>query len=193
MTKEISITVTKRAQEALIDAAEASDDFTHVLARIAIAGRTKGAFDYNFELLEPEDVSGDDQKIDFGDIVIYIDGPSLEYLCGATIDYAEDDHGEGGFHVDNPNPLWRDETHTKLQELLDTNINPALASHGGAIELLNITDNNAYIRMLGGCHGCGSATATIKNGVEVMIREAMPEIEQIIDHTDHTTGVNPYA
>lgn len=80
----------------------------------------------------------------------------------------------------------------KVQELLDTRINPAVAMHGGYIDLLDVIDNNVYIRMGGGCQGCGMADVTLKQGVETMIREEIPEVGQILDTTDHAAGTNPY-
>ncbi len=80
----------------------------------------------------------------------------------------------------------------KIHDLLNTQINPAVASHGGYIELLDVIDNNIYIRMGGGCQGCGMANVTLKQGVEELIREQIPEVGQILDTTDHAAGQNPY-
>jgi Fe-S cluster biogenesis protein NfuA len=80
----------------------------------------------------------------------------------------------------------------KVQEILDDQINPAVAAHGGYIELLDVIDNNVYIRMGGGCQGCGMANVTLKQGVEELIRENIPEVGQILDTTDHAAGTNPY-
>jgi Fe-S cluster biogenesis protein NfuA len=80
----------------------------------------------------------------------------------------------------------------KVTELLEARINPAVATHGGYIELLDVIDNNIYIRMGGGCQGCGMANVTLKQGVEELIREQIPEVGQILDTTDHASGTNPY-
>lgn len=80
----------------------------------------------------------------------------------------------------------------RVQELLDTSINPAVAGHGGYIELLDVKENTAYIRMAGGCQGCGMADVTLKAGIERMIFEELPEITQVLDVTDHASGTNPY-
>lgn len=81
---------------------------------------------------------------------------------------------------------------TKVQELLDSAINPAVAGHGGYIELLDVKESTAYIRMAGGCQGCGMADVTLKAGIERMIFEEIPEITQVLDVTDHASGSNPY-
>jgi NFU1 iron-sulfur cluster scaffold homolog, mitochondrial len=80
----------------------------------------------------------------------------------------------------------------KVQEVLETQINPSVAGHGGFVELINVENNNVYIRMSGGCQGCGSANMTLKMGIERMIREAVPTIGQVLDVTDHGQGANPY-
>lgn len=80
----------------------------------------------------------------------------------------------------------------KVIDLLETQINPAVAAHGGYIELLDVIDNNVFIRMGGGCQGCGMANVTLKQGVEQLIREQIPEVGQILDTTDHAAGQNPY-
>lgn len=80
----------------------------------------------------------------------------------------------------------------KVQQVLDDTINPGVASHGGFVELIDVVDNNVYLRMGGGCQGCGAADVTLKQGVERAIREAVPQIEQVMDTTDHNSGQNPY-
>ena len=81
---------------------------------------------------------------------------------------------------------------TKIQEMIDYQINPAVAGHGGFIELLDFKDGVVYLRMGGGCQGCGMANVTLKQGIERMIREEIPEVLQIVDTTDHAGGNNPY-
>jgi NFU1 iron-sulfur cluster scaffold homolog, mitochondrial len=80
----------------------------------------------------------------------------------------------------------------KVQEVLDTQINPNVAGHGGFVDLINIENNNVYVRLGGGCQGCGAADVTLKMGIERMIREAVPTIGQVLDVTDHAGGSNPY-
>ena len=81
---------------------------------------------------------------------------------------------------------------TKIQELIDFHINPAVAGHGGFIELLDYRDGTVYLRMGGGCQGCGMANVTLKQGIERMLREEVPEIQQVVDTTDHAGGTNPF-
>jgi Fe-S cluster biogenesis protein NfuA len=80
----------------------------------------------------------------------------------------------------------------KVQHLLDTQINPQVATHGGKITLIEVKGTTVSLQMGGGCQGCSSASATLKQGVERSIREAIPEITEIIDVTDHAAGHTPY-
>lgn len=80
----------------------------------------------------------------------------------------------------------------RAQVVVDDNLNPGLASHGGFVEIIASEGKNLYISMGGGCQGCGSAAMTMKQGVEVQIRNEVPEIEGIYDSTDHSAGTNPF-
>ena len=80
----------------------------------------------------------------------------------------------------------------KLQHLVDEKVNPMVAQHGGHIEIIDYANRTAFIFMSGGCQGCASSKATLKNGVEQAIFEAFPRVKQVVDVTDHTAGENPY-
>jgi Fe/S biogenesis protein NfuA len=81
---------------------------------------------------------------------------------------------------------------TRVQDLIDSSINPAVAGHGGWVQLLDVRDNKVYITMGGGCQGCGAADITLKAGIERLIKEEIPEVEEVLDTTDHGAGDNPY-
>lgn len=83
-------------------------------------------------------------------------------------------------------------TKEKVQYLIAHKINPGVAAHAGFVELIEIKDNNVYIRLGGGCQGCGAADFTLRQGIEAIIRKEVPEILQVLDVTDHTAGMNPY-
>ena len=85
-----------------------------------------------------------------------------------------------------------DELKSKVQELIDTMINPAVAGHGGFVELIDVQENRVYLQMGGGCQGCGAADITLKAGIERLIKEEIPEVEEVLDTTDHAAGSNPY-
>lgn len=84
------------------------------------------------------------------------------------------------------------EIRRRVQQVLDTIINPAVASHGGMVTLLDVANNAVYLEFGGGCQGCGMVSVTLKYGVERTIREEVPEVGEILDTTDHAAGRNPY-
>jgi Fe-S cluster biogenesis protein NfuA len=84
------------------------------------------------------------------------------------------------------------ETGRAVREILETRINPAVHGHGGHISLIDVRGETVYIRLEGGCQGCGMADVTLKQGVEREIKRAVPAIEKILDVTDHAAGSNPY-
>ena len=79
-----------------------------------------------------------------------------------------------------------------ILQVLDERINPSIASHGGHISLIDVKDDRAYVRLEGGCQGCGMADVTLKQGVEVEIKNVVPNIIAVLDVTDHAEGSNPY-
>jgi Fe/S biogenesis protein NfuA len=85
-----------------------------------------------------------------------------------------------------------DELRGKVQELIDTMINPAIAGHGGFVDLVDVQDNRVYLQMGGGCQGCGAADVTLKSGIERLIKDELPEVTEVLDTTDHASGTNPY-
>ncbi len=91
-----------------------------------------------------------------------------------------------------PKPGLETSTGIDVQRVLAERVNPAVASHGGYIALVDVQDDTAYIRLEGGCQGCGMADVTLKQGVEREILQAVPEITRVLDVTDHAGGTNPY-
>jgi Fe-S cluster biogenesis protein NfuA len=83
-------------------------------------------------------------------------------------------------------------TKEKIQYLVDTQINPGVAEHGGSVQVVDIRGHSLYLRLHGGCQGCGAADFTLRQGIETIVKRAVPEIDQIIDLTNHSAGTNPY-
>jgi len=98
---------------------------------------------------------------------------------------AEQQAARGTLDLDDPETA-------SVQSLLDERINPTIAAHGGWITLLEVRDHTAYVRLEGGCQGCGMADVTLKQGVESLIRDEVPSIVAVLDSTDHASGDNPY-
>ena len=183
------LTVTETAQEKIHAVIEAEEVEVEGL-RISIQGRTATAFQYSLGLAT--EAQGDDIVVECENFNVLVDAESAPDLQGAVIDYV-DDLNSSGFNIENPNtPTWDNPKAQQIQELIDERINPAVAAHGGQIELLNVEEDSIYIHMGGGCQGCGMANVTLKHGIEAMIQEVFPEIKHVIDTTDHASGENPY-
>ena len=158
--------------------------------RIAITGRESGAFVYDMQLVAPGEEKQGDMVVDaLEGIPIHIPLASAPYLDGITLDA---DLPMGAVRVDNPNPLWLDPIAERVQRLLDDEVNPSVASHGGHIDLLDVAEGVAFIHMGGGCQGCGMAEVTLGQGVRAAILDSFPEIREVRDTTDHAQGANPY-
>ncbi len=148
---------------------------------------------YGFAFVSAEEDTSRDTVLDCGDFDIYLDADAMLFLEGTTVDY--DNTSEERFQVSNPerevSPLNGDEKEM-MEQLLAEQINPMVASHGGFVELIDIKDGRIYLEFGGGCKGCGMVSATLKQGVEVLVKENIPGIEEILDVTDHANGTNPY-
>lgn len=79
-----------------------------------------------------------------------------------------------------------------LETLFDEQVRPALAAHGGNVEIIDIDNNKLFIKLSGGCQGCTSSMTTVRDGISRLVKGTFPEIEEIVDLTDHTQGDNPY-
>ncbi|HET7224462.1 MAG TPA: iron-sulfur cluster assembly accessory protein [Candidatus Eisenbacteria bacterium] len=159
--------------------------------RFAVEGRGPGGWQYRLGFVGPEERQADDHAFDAGGFQVLVDPASLEHVDGTTIDFVETPE-QSGFRIDNPNPVWKDPVAQAVQKVLDEEINPAVASHGGFVTLLDVKEDVVYIQLGGGCQGCGMVDVTLKQGIEVRIRELVPSIREIVDSTDHAGGRNPY-
>lgn len=128
---------------------------------------------------------------------LYIDNMSSNFLDSANIDYKTDDMG-GQLAISAPNlrgkkPDTDASLADKINYIITTEINPNLAHHGGMVSLVEITQDMVVVLQFGGgCHGCGMVDVTLKQGIEKTLKEQLPEISEVRDSTDHTTGDNPY-
>lgn len=184
------LTITDAAKKKVLAILEGEDQKDLAL-RVAIRGRGPGGFRYELQFVGAGERGAEDTVVNAGGFDVLVDPDSAPNLKGATVDFL-DGVTESGFKIDNPNPLWTDPKAQAVQEVIDTQINPGVASHGGHVALLDVKDDIAYIALGGGCQGCGMADVTLKQGIEVLLKEAVPEIHQVIDTTDHAAGKNPF-
>lgn len=184
------LTITEAAQKR-ITGLLADQERQGLALRIAIQGRGPGGFQYKLGFAREADKAPDDIVVDAEGVKVFIDPESAPNLTGATIDFIDGLY-ESGFRINNPNSIWSDPIAEAVQRVIDTQINPGIAAHGGYVTLLDVKENVAYIAMGGGCQGCGMANVTLKQGIEVLIQETVPEIQRIVDTTDHAGGTNPF-
>lgn len=137
------------------------------------------------------------------DLAIVVPECDFDKVRGATIDWLDDPFGSSGLRVDNPNtpspaigaPPPADlsgDVAQRVIQVLDQQVNPTIAAHGGRAELVAVEQGTAYLRLGGGCQGCAMATVTLSQGIETAIIQAVPEITSVADVTDHQSGTNPY-
>jgi Fe/S biogenesis protein NfuA len=185
-----AITVTDAAR-AKIDGVRTKSGHPDACLRIAIAGRRGGEFVYELDLVAPGDAPPDDLLVETPALRLLVEPGSAANLDGATIDLDPSVIG-GALRIDNPNEGWRDPVAARVQEVLDRQINPSVAAHGGYVALLEVRDGAAYVELGGGCQGCAQVDVTLRQGIEVAIKAAVPQITTVIDTTDHAAGRNPY-
>ncbi len=183
---------TDRAREMVLQYADAMD---RPAVRIAVHG-SPFAPQYEFALVE-DGARPEDEVIQLDGFRVLVDPDSVEKIRGSIIEWVEQEQ-RTGFEVRNPNVRRLGEVAPegpmaeRVRHVLETQVNPGVASHGGRISLVNVDGNDVYLELGGGCQGCGMARVTLKQGVERMLREAIPDIGQVIDATDHAAGANPY-
>lgn len=161
--------------------------------RVGIAEKTPTDFKYQLEFATCASQTESDMVVEQDGVVFLIDAESNADLHGTSLDYI-DTGFSAGFKFDNPNrpKLLSDPVAERVYRVIEDRINPGVASHGGHVTLLDVREGTAYVQLGGGCQGCGQADATVKEGIQAMICEAVPEIHTVLDVTDHAAGENPY-
>tara|TARA_X000000368_G_scaffold12300_1_gene9944 strand:+ start:2648 stop:3286 length:639 start_codon:yes stop_codon:yes gene_type:complete len=195
-----ALEVTDAALEKVREVRSEEDSPETTGLRVSITGSNGPEFSYDLSFEDISDASEDDHIYHVDDLAVIIPKENLEDLTGATLDLPSNPM-QGGLVIRNPNRPSMLEGEDielsgspaeKLQQLLDQHINPSLAAHGGYAELVKMQGTAAHILMGGGCQGCAMSAATLRQGIEVMIAEAIPEITEIVDVTDHEAGENPF-
>ncbi len=153
--------------------------------------------DCRLEFCEPAELAGDEWAIDCEGFTLYVDAASVAFLDQAEIDFVTDSTG-GQLAIKAPNLKAREPgvgagLAERLRHLIEVEINPSLASHGGRVELQELrSDGSVLLRFGGGCQGCGMVGTTLRDGIEKTLRERFPEITAVLDATDHANGTAPY-
>jgi Fe/S biogenesis protein NfuA len=199
------LAITEKAQQKVLGFREGVPDSERQAMWVEVTGVKNGEWTYNISL-KPLDGAGPDDSLQYADdLGVVVPEADIEKVSGATVDWS-DDLMSGGLLVVNPNKPdpsspaiggrppadLSGPVSQRVMQVLAEQINPAIAAHGGSAELVAVEEETAYVRLGGGCVGCGMAPVTLGQGIEVAIVEAVPEVRQVIDVTDHASGTNPY-
>lgn len=189
------ITFTDAARRHVVSYLEQEEE--ELAVRVEVLDSSPLAPRYDLALISDEERADDDRTFDGGGFRVVVPETSAELLDGATVDWVESMAGSG-FKVESPNlrPLGSEAPSGELAErvrgVIETQINPSIAAHGGSVSLVDVRDTVVYLEMSGGCQGCGMAAVTLSQGIRRILSEAVPEITDIQDVTNHAAGVNPY-
>ncbi len=192
------ITLTDKALEVVRDYLDKSDgEFTAL--RIGISGGSPLSPDFELTLVGPDDITESEREVAVADMTIVVEEEHAARLEGATVDFVQRVN-ESGFDVrlaatataTATAPVLEGPLAERVKSVLDAEINPAIASHGGSITLVGVEGTEIYLEMGGGCQGCAMSRMTLRQGVERMVRQSVPEVTVIHDVTDHESGENPF-
>jgi Fe/S biogenesis protein NfuA len=165
--------------------------------RIAAVNGGTPSGDCQLELAEPVDRDGREREVEYAGFSLFVDADSVPFLEGAEIDYV---HSPTGGELTIRAPMLRGAAPTadadiaeRVRYVIEAEINPRLAAHGGRVSLREVTaEGIAILQFGGGCHGCSMVNATLRGGVERTLRERVPEVKGVADATDHESGHRPY-
>jgi Fe/S biogenesis protein NfuA len=207
--REPVLSVTDPARRKVQSIRESEPDGERLALWVEVSGAARGEYTYDIYFEVPAAAGADDVVQRHDDLTVVIPAASVDRLRGATLGMSRDLLNPG-MSITNPNrpapppspsPAVQlsvepgdlsGDVAQRVSQVLDTQINPSIASHGGRAELVAIEDDTAYLRLSGGCQGCGMASVTLSQGIEVAIKELVPEITSVRDVTDHASGTNPY-
>jgi Fe/S biogenesis protein NfuA len=165
--------------------------------RIEVLDSSPLAPQYDLALIEESEKEAGDQVYQQGGFEVVVPRSSVDLLQGATVDWVESIQGSG-FKVENPNivpigeGLAEGPLADRVKQVIEMQVNPAIASHGGSVTLVEVRDDVVYLEMMGGCQGCGMAAVTLAQGIRRIIMENVPDVRDIVDVTNHDAGANPY-
>jgi Fe/S biogenesis protein NfuA len=203
------ITLTDEARDVVIDALNNEEQSEGLALWVEVTGTRGAGYSYDLYFSDRNDAPEGAAIGHDGDVTIVIPRTSVERLRGSRLEFASD--GGGGLVLVNPNAPTPEEVNPGVPadilalgiegpmaifavNVLEQSVNPSIASHGGRADLVALDEEKkvAYIKMSGGCQGCAMSRMTLSQGIETTLREAIPELEGVIDVTDHASGVNPF-
>jgi len=168
---------------------------------LEVTGVRAGQFAYELAFIPVSDAEQDHVIERHGDLAVIIPERDRSSLAGSSLNL-----NDQGLAMDNPNRPSAPSSPAmqvpqgdlqgpladQIQQVLEEAINPSIASHGGRAELVSVDGSTAYLKLAGGCQGCGMAQVTLKQGIERILLESIPEVTEVVDVTDHAAGSDPY-
>ena len=204
MTDKFKFDIGEQAIDKILEIKEQEPGDNEYALFLQIDGVQGNQYTYDLSFLDLEQARSDDKRLEFGSLTVIIASKDLDKFNNAKLELS-DDPAAPELTMDNPNtpspeifgnpdemPELTGELAEKVQTVLESQINPAIASHGGVAQLVGVEGQDVYLKLGGGCQGCGMAQVTLTQGIETSLRDAIPEIGNIIDATDHASGDNPY-
>jgi Fe/S biogenesis protein NfuA len=173
------------------------EDLPGMGVRLAATQPGTAHADVRLEFAEPADLQGDEWAIDCEGFTLWVDAASVQYLDGAQIDYTQQATG-GQLQIRAPKikgeaPAESASLVERVRWIVEHEINPQLAQHRGSVAVQEVSgDGVVVLRFGGGCHGCGMADITLKQGIEKTLLTKVPGVTAVRDATDHQTGQAPY-
>jgi Fe/S biogenesis protein NfuA len=203
------LTLTDEARNVVIDALNAEDHAETLALYVEVTGTRGAGYSYDLYFSDRADAPEGAAIGNDGDVTIVIPLKSVERLRGSRLEFANE--GGGGLVLVNPNVPTPEEINPGVPadilamgvegplarlaiEVLESSVNPAIASHGGRADLIALDEEKkvAYLKLSGGCQGCAMSRLTLSQGIETQLIEAIPELTGVIDVTDHASGENPF-
>ena len=191
MTDEFKFNIGDTAVAKILELREQEPGEKDYALFLQIDGVQGNQYTYDLSFLDLDQARPDDKRIEFGELSVVIASKDVDNFNGASLDMS-DDPDAPGLTMDNPNtpspamfgnpedmPELTGELAEKVQTVLESQINPAIASHGGQASLVGVEGQDVYLRLGGGCQGCGMAQVTLTQGIEKALRDAVPELSLI--------------
>jgi len=203
------LTLTDEARNVVMDALNAEEHSETLALYVEVTGTRGAGYSYDLYFSDRADAPEGAAIGSDGGVTIVVPPKSVERLRGSRLEFANE--GGGGLVLVNPNVPTPEEINPGVPadilalgiegplallaiEVLESSVNPAIASHGGRADLIALDEEKkvAYLKLSGGCQGCAMSRLTLSQGIETQLIEAIPELTGVIDVTDHASGENPF-
>ncbi len=200
------VTVSQKARTEVLRIRESEPNGAELALWLEVSGVDDGNYTYDMYFQPLSEAEEGDVVQEHDDLALVVPAASVDRVRGSTLDMSRD-LLRGGMVLINPNSPpsaspavglpkaaldLSGDVEQRIVQVLEQSINPSIAAHGGRADLVAFEEGTAYLRLSGGCQGCGMAKATLSQGIEVQLVEAVPEVTSVVDVTDHASGSNPY-